>query len=380
MGAMAVRAVSLLLLAACQVHPDYAGTHYRCDDGRCPSGYTCIADQCVTGATPGDGSIADVIGVDTADADTSLSWWDTSYGHRAPLEISDVAPDALPVGFQIGVHVDLGALDSPSASWDALRVVRWDGSTWTEKPRFLEGGGLVRTVWFSLDAQVAAGTTTGDYWLYFTNPSPTTAPSNGAGIFDFFDDFTGTTIDTTKWATLGTPTQNAIITLKPSDSVRTKIQFAPGHAVTGSMTAQPNQPRFWIGYQRVNDFTDADPWLIWMNRAANDSDAPPQANPATIWPETYLPALGMNNPDWGPAQTLDGTRHYYTVQRMVDRAIYKYDEQMISMFALPSNDTSSMQVRLSDEGGANITFGVVYVRQAVVPDPAVSIGATETQH
>ena len=33
--------------AACRVPADFQDTHYRCPDGLCPSGFACVADQCV---------------------------------------------------------------------------------------------------------------------------------------------------------------------------------------------------------------------------------------------------------------------------------------------------------------------------------------------
>jgi formylglycine-generating enzyme required for sulfatase activity len=38
-----------LALAACFPSVDYGDTHYQCPDQRCPSGFTCVADECVRG-------------------------------------------------------------------------------------------------------------------------------------------------------------------------------------------------------------------------------------------------------------------------------------------------------------------------------------------
>ena len=46
------------LLAGCSFHGDYAGGHYRCSDGICPSGLVCIAKECVVPADAGAGSDA----------------------------------------------------------------------------------------------------------------------------------------------------------------------------------------------------------------------------------------------------------------------------------------------------------------------------------
>src|SRR5437764_570666 len=116
--------VPALLLGACRVHPDYSNTHYRCDDGVCPSGFTCIAGQ------------------------------------------SNV-----------------------------------------------------------------------DYWIYFGKAAPTAAMNNGATVFDFYDPFNGTAVDTNNWALQGTPAPNAgDLVLKPADSIRSTMQYDVGRAFVASLT------------------------------------------------------------------------------------------------------------------------------------------------
>ena len=51
-----VLAVSaLLLVGACSLEVDYSGSHFACDDGVCPGGFTCSSDNlCVPVAPPPD--------------------------------------------------------------------------------------------------------------------------------------------------------------------------------------------------------------------------------------------------------------------------------------------------------------------------------------
>ena len=44
--------------AACRFPADFQDTHYQCPDGKCPSGYSCVAAQCVRGGS-GDGGAMD---------------------------------------------------------------------------------------------------------------------------------------------------------------------------------------------------------------------------------------------------------------------------------------------------------------------------------
>jgi len=375
---MSVRLVAVLgVMAGCHFSADFSNTSYRCDDGKCPAGYMCVADTCVL---PGGGDAGDAVTVDTIDADLALPWWNTSWGKRANLTITNGSQGELLSGFPVGVSVDLGTLDSASATANQLRVVRWDGVGWTELTRFDESTSAQDVFWFALVDGLAAGASTSEYWLYFDNPNAGMAQGTGSMVFPFFDGFVGTSVDTMKWAVQGTPTEsNANLVLNPGDSVRTTSQFKVGYALAASLVATANAPRFWLGFQRQTDFTDGDPWILWINRAANDSDAPPNANPATIWPETYISSIGMNTPDWGPADTIDGTKHYYTIERFADRIIYKYEENAVYTYTLPMTDSDELQVRLGNEGTKPIQFGTAFVRPVVIPDPTATIGATQLQ-
>ena len=367
------RPALLLGLAACGFHPDYRGTHYQCDNGVCPSGFTCIAGFCESAtADAGPGMDADA---------SMLPWWDPAFTHRARITITNNSRGALPVGFQIGVYVDLKALAGAPASWNEVRIVRWDGAQWTEKNRYLEGLGSDGTLWFRLDSEIAPNDIGTEDWLYFTNPGAGGAPSSGSAVFDFYDSFSGTTVNTTNWTIQGTPAQaNSDLVLHPNDSVRSNMQWPPGYAVTSALGAANNIPRFWIGYQRQTDFTDGDPWIIWINRAPTDTDAPPGAVDGTIWGETNIIAVS-NTIDYGMAKPLDGNKHYYTVQRLDDRIVFKYDqhEEVVRDYMLPASFTMPLQIRLANEGTGNINYGMVIVHQAVWPDPTVAIGPTEMQ-
>src|SRR5262249_6982762 len=135
-----------------------------------------------------------------------------------------------------------------------------------------------------------------------------------------------------------------------------------------------------IGLERQTDFTDADPWMLWINRASNDPQAPPGAVDGTIWSETNITAVS-NTIDYGMAMPLDGNKHYYTVQRHDDRTVFKYDqhEAVSHDYRLPAAFPTPLQIRLANEGTGDINYGVVFVRQAVWPDPTAAIGPTESQ-
>lgn len=55
---LAALVVTVAAAAACRVPANFQDTHYRCPDGLCPSGFACVAEQCVRGGG-GDGGPRD---------------------------------------------------------------------------------------------------------------------------------------------------------------------------------------------------------------------------------------------------------------------------------------------------------------------------------
>ncbi len=324
------------------------------------------------------GAIACValLGCGRVDFASQPSWWDTAFTKRAQLAISNNAADPLAVGFPIEQKIDLATLDSPTATVDDLRVLYLDPSahTWNELFRYINYGWL----WFDLEAPLDPSATTTDYWLYFGNPAPSNAASTGSKIFDFYDAFAGTAIDGALWAVNGTPSEgNNTLTLNSGDSVRTLATFGPGTAMFAEVTT-PDNPELWWGFQRMNDFLGSDPWMLWIERSTADTSYPPGVPPGNVWPEVDIggitPGIVAGTT---AAHLLDGNHHFYTVQRLRDRVVFKYDEQDVYEYALPITYDVPLQIRLNSYGSVPVVFATIHVAQATWPDPTVAIGPTE---
>jgi hypothetical protein len=303
-------------------------------------------------------------------------WWDTAFTKRAQLTITNNASDPLAIRFPVEVPFDLTTLDSPTATTDSLRVVHFDSSsqTWTEVPRYLFG-----PLWFDLLSPIDPGAATTDYWLYFGNPAPGNDSTSGATIFDFFDGFAGTAIDDTKWAILGAPMEgNNVLTLNNGDSVRSVATFGPGTALFVQVQT-PSDPEQWWGFQRTNDFVDDLPWMLWIQRMTTDTSYPAGVPPGDVCPEVVLTTSTSITAGTTGAQPLDGGHHLYTVERMRDRVVFKYAEQVVYDDALTITDETPLQVRITNYGSVPLVLGTLHVAQAVWPDPTVVIGPTELE-
>lgn len=112
-------------------------------------------------------------------ADNSGCW-----SRRAPLAISNFQPD-----FQVKVTIPYDA--DMQADFDDIRF--FDETGRTELPYWIEKktDGVSADVWLKTGAN---NTVT----LYYGNPSAA-GGVNGTAVFEFFDDFNGSAVDTTKW-------------------------------------------------------------------------------------------------------------------------------------------------------------------------------------
>jgi len=103
---------------------------------------------------------------------------------RAPMTITNFQPD-----FQTKVTVTYDA--DMQADFDDIRF--YDTTSFAELPHWIESktDGVSATVWVKTGANNTV-------YVYYGNPSAVSI-SDGSLVFEFFDNFVGTTINTTKW-------------------------------------------------------------------------------------------------------------------------------------------------------------------------------------
>ncbi len=117
------------------------------------------------------------------------TWWDLAYGSRERIEVA-TATTAAPDGYTVPLSFDHAAMVAAGgalASGDDVRVLRWDGSTWTELDRVLNEASAWdaadTTVWFRTATPIAADTTDISYWLYRGNAAAGAPPADPAQVF-----------------------------------------------------------------------------------------------------------------------------------------------------------------------------------------------------
>ena len=126
-------------------------------------------------------------------------WWNPNYDFRQRIDVDTgtaAAPDEYTLPFTID-HSALVTAGLSRADGSDVRVMRWDGSTWTELDRILDDGNSWNQVATTLrfrttDAIEAASTST--YWLYFGNTSPALAFADPENVWLLTEDFESGTL------------------------------------------------------------------------------------------------------------------------------------------------------------------------------------------
>ncbi len=126
-------------------------------------------------------------------------WWDPAYTFRQRIDV-DTGVAAAPDEYSVPLTLDHAALVSSGlsrADGTDLRVLRWDGATWTELDRVLDDASLwdqvTTTLWFRTADPIAA-TSTSTYWLYFGNDTPAATLADPENVWLLTEDFESGTL------------------------------------------------------------------------------------------------------------------------------------------------------------------------------------------
>src|SRR5215469_1460280 len=127
----------------------------------------------------------------------STSWLGSGWRYRSAVSIANPGGTLLSE-YQVNVVLKSGFdFTKTQVNGADIRFTASDGVTTI--PFWLESWNASNSsasLWVNVPSIPAAGTT---IYMYYGNPSATSA-SNGNTTFDFFDNFPGTTLDTTKWS------------------------------------------------------------------------------------------------------------------------------------------------------------------------------------
>jgi hypothetical protein len=307
-------------------------------------------------------------------AGASPGWWDTDWGCRKAITISNSSASAL-ANYQ--VKIDVSYESAMQSDFDDLRFASASDAPldyWLESKTDSSSA----TIWVEVDSIAASGDTI--IYMYYGNPTASSA-SNGDETFEFFDDFEG---DLSKWD-IHIDTDVAITASYGNPAPCLEISggstsgYPYGLAVIGSDAT-------YTGFQDgiieadVYPTTNALPEIIFRgNYSANTgykgrwdtrsgSEPPWMKPPYAYWSEygTDVPRFGLAN-QWQKAKlVINGS----TFQ------IYSNDN-------LKSTETFTDypgpgEIGLANHYGAWARFDNVRVRKYASPEPTYSVGPEES--
>jgi len=162
-------------------------------------------------------------------------WWDDNYknwSYRMPIRITNTNETISLTNYQVKVELKNSNFNYLWANKNGsdIRITAGLDDGLQPLPYWIErwsyGGNSV--IWFKADSLPAGTTKT--FYLYFGNPHAV-SESNGSRVFDFFDDFKSSSLNSSKWYTYGSDieVQNDCLIIGNGSAVVAKnVMFTDG--------------------------------------------------------------------------------------------------------------------------------------------------------
>jgi len=122
-----------------------------------------------------------------------IAWWQSSYDHRKHITITNSLGSTLSAGYSVCLTMDTSTLvssDKMLSNGDDLRIVYWDGDSFTELDRDIINMNTASTqIWFKTQVDISAGGTDDSYDMYYGNAAAVNPPENKSNVYLWYDDF-----------------------------------------------------------------------------------------------------------------------------------------------------------------------------------------------
>ena len=141
-----------------------------------------------------------LIRINEKPSSVSATWWNNSWNYRQAISISNPSGSDL-TNFQVSLNIGTSALIASSkmqSDCDDIRITDQNGqelSHWIEKDNIGCNALTDTKIWVKTTTLPSLGTT---LYFYYGN-SQANNVENGDNVFEFFDAFNGTSIDSGKW-------------------------------------------------------------------------------------------------------------------------------------------------------------------------------------
>src|SRR5213594_3234239 len=305
-------------------------------------------------------------------------WWSMSYPFREKITVT-AGTGAPASGYSVAVtfgHATLVTAGKSLPSGDDLRMVYWNGSTWVELDRLLDEASSWNNastkVWFKTQAAIGASASDDNYYLYYGNASDGAPPANGMNVYLFYDDFSGTTIDTSKWTvTRGTTSvSGGILTVNPASSIWAQPTYAFGTDTRWEASIQlgGDGAESSFNFHAARDL-DTNPWtgnwiILWSDATSHYAENSKAS--------TLTDSAGFTD-------TTPTLFHTYVMNREGTTGVRYFQDATQRALLTTNVPTVSLRPYAFADAGTGATMWQKYdwwkVRQYVTPEPTSAIAA-----
>ena len=318
-------------------------------------------------------------GVSGGTAHANPGWYDSNWGYRKAITVT-AGTTATTTNYQVLVTLTTATMGNPythvNADGSDIRFTNTDETTlldyWIET---WNNTGNSR-VWVEVPEAISASTSKTIY-MYYGNAAASSA-SNGANTFVFFDDFTGTSLDTGKW-------DLDYATASVASSVVT-ISTTGSYGGLYSKTTYSIPYRFVVKAQKPNATGTDDQSQVGLEKWYS-SDGDGTANIfykySSNLKQVYDTYKHGDCDDWYESSyTWNYTSWYrYEIKAKSNEVKYYRDDVLhrtvTSTSCIPGG---SMYVMLSSEkNGDQLKVDYCFICQYVSPEPTYSMGSETIQ-
>jgi hypothetical protein len=305
---------------------------------------------------------------------SSGTWYNSAWGYRNAITVTNGSGGAL-TNFQINVKLSSGfPFSSANANGSDVLFTASDGVTLI--PFWLETwnpGLSTASLWVNVPSIPTAGTT---IYLYYGNPSASSL-SSGTATFNFFDDFSESTVDTTRWTAYGGTW--TIVT-------DTRQDRTTGGVLSGTTTARQVLESSYTGTNYVLQvYGKQMSGRVWgvgtrgntSNNlySANLYDDLDSTNNLYLYRWLQYSAVALGDAAVG---TVSANTWYQLMVKVYGNNIDVYKDGVLEVQGTDSS-LATGGVALYGESGTVAEFNNVFVRQYATVEPTLSIGGSVTQ-
>ncbi|MFA5828849.1 MAG: DUF2341 domain-containing protein [Candidatus Shapirobacteria bacterium] len=324
--------------------------------------YTASADTSVATVDYYNLSLAPASGTPTY---TLLNVWE----YRRPIAITNASGGDL-TDFQVSFTLDTTDSTRFQPDCDDIRIT--DSSGITILPHWIEennpGCGNASTkIWTKVPSIPTAGTT---IYVYYGNPIASSS-QNGTSVFEFFDDFSGDSLDTQKWTKV-----NGSTPVLASGTLAITATADPGKLIA---SAGPNGDNYILKARFMVTGGSADDERLGLSVKTNTSSGAGYNLVFRGFTNLSTVQFLHDAVEWGSADTVNWAKDtYYTEEIYHDGTNVKGRFNDGSWYSWPRSGISGyLAINFASFNGTTSIWDYAVIRKAASTEPSSSVQAEQ---